>query len=166
MLKTRILTAIILIPIILLAIFKLPPIYLSTLMGACILIGAWEWSSFVSLTTLPKRISYVCLIAAGLFFSAFLPELLTLSAAVLFLVWIFIAILQYQKEDHDVGFQYPAIRALLGFVVLIATWVALVTLAVYPHFGSRWLLLVLGIIWGADIGGYFGGRYFGKRALV
>jgi phosphatidate cytidylyltransferase len=54
-------------------------------------------------------------------------------------------------------------RVLLGWLVLLATWVAVVQLQVR----SPWLLLALmAIVWIADTAAYFSGRRFGKHKLA
>jgi phosphatidate cytidylyltransferase len=88
-----------------------------------------------------------------------------LSVAVVIWLWALIAIINYQKNGLGAGFQFPIIRSLIGFIVLIATGISIIALKTDPNFGPRWLILVLVIIWGADVGGYFAGRSLGKRAL-
>lgn len=165
MLLTRILTALILLPLIILAIIKLPPLYFSVIVAALMLVGAWEWSGLVDFTKNIFKISYVICVALGIFFSAFLPELVVLSVAVVIWVWALIAIINYQKNGSGAGFQFSILRSIIGFIVLIATWMAIVALKTSSDFGPAWLILVLCIIWGADVGGYFAGRALGKNAL-
>ena len=59
MLKQRIVTALILAPAAILAIFYLPLIYFSSLLLAIVAIGAWEWSAFIGLKDQVKRGLYV-----------------------------------------------------------------------------------------------------------
>ncbi|MFT3856843.1 MAG: phosphatidate cytidylyltransferase [Aquabacterium sp.] len=54
-------------------------------------------------------------------------------------------------------------RRLLGLVVLVLAWVALVESKAQ---GLNYLLSVLCLVWAADIGAYFGGRAFGRRKLA
>jgi phosphatidate cytidylyltransferase len=54
-------------------------------------------------------------------------------------------------------------RRLLGLVVLVLAWLALVESKAQ---GLNYLLSVMCLVWAADIGAYFGGRAFGKRKLA
>lgn len=165
MLLQRLLTALIAIPIVLAAIIYMPPIYFSVVVGVFILIGAWEWSGFLSTTQKSLRAVYVVLVALGLVTSAFLPETIMLMIASLMWVWVFIAIVEYQREKPAVGFQFPVVRGVAGFFILIATWDAVLTLRTHPSLGPAWLITVMLLVWGADIGAYFAGRFLGHRKL-
>jgi CDP-diglyceride synthetase len=53
--------------------------------------------------------------------------------------------------------------AVLGLIVLPATWFALVFLR---EMGLLWLLTAMALVWVADIGAYFVGKAFGRRRLA
>ena len=164
MLIPRIITAIILIPLVLVAILWMPPLYFSLITGALILVGAWEWSLLVGLTKNSLRLLYVIFVALGILFSTHVYADI-LSIASFIWIWFAIAIINYQKNGLGAGFQLPVVRFFTGFIVLIATWLSIMILKTHPHLGAHWLILALFIIWGADIGAYFAGRLFGKHAL-
>lgn len=200
MLKTRFITASILLPLVLLAIVYLPPFYFSFFLAASLMMGAWEWSGLVGFSFLWLRVIYVISIFLGLLLFGFLLTMaypfnageiqvaapaVNMSAAgfssvmqieqmiwVVVLVgfltwlWLFAGILSYQKNGKGFGFAHPIARSVVGFIVLVTTWVAMMTLRVHPGFGSAWLIFVLLLIMGVDVGAYFSGRHFGKRALA
>lgn len=165
MLIKRIITATIAIPLVLACILVLPSLYFSYLVAALLLVGAWEWTHLIGMTKILPRIIYLVCITLGIFFSVWLPILPILSFAGLMWLWAFFAIFNFQAEGVGLGFQFPIVRSLIGFIVLVTTWVGLVTLHTQTQFGPVWLILVLCIIWGADIGGYFAGRFFGEKKL-
>ena len=165
MLLARILTAIILLPLILIAIIYAPPLYFAGIIAALILVGAWEWSSLIGLTKTIYKILYVICVALGLFFSAFIVEFPIFLIAGLIWLWALMAIMHYQKNGSGAGFQIPALRAVIGFIILVSAGAALVALKAQPGYGPAWLIVALLITFAADIGGYFAGRYFGKHAL-
>ena len=165
MLAMRVLTAAILLPLLIAAIFWLPLLYFAIILGVLILVGAWEWSALVGMTQVSQRILYVVLMAVCLIISAFINIVWTLSVAALCWVWLLVGIIYYQRNGLGAGFQFSVARFLAGFPVLIATWVSIVALKSHPGFGAPWLLLVLCIIFAADTGAYFVGRFFGKRFL-
>jgi len=56
----------------------------------------------------------------------------------------------------------PRILALTGWILIVPTWLALVRLQQWP-----WVLLaVLGVVWVADIAAYFSGHVWGRRKLA
>ena len=51
MLKLRILTAVVLVPLMVWAVYSLPTQWLAVLMGAFILAAAWEWGGLCEITS-------------------------------------------------------------------------------------------------------------------
>ena len=56
MLKKRILTALVLIPLTVWALFAWPQPAFAAFLGVFILIGAWEWTALCGLRKLPERL--------------------------------------------------------------------------------------------------------------
>ena len=166
MLKTRILTVLFLLPIVCLAIFFLPTPYFALALAVLIAIGAWEWSSMIGFDRVLFRWIYVVVVVLGLFLATKLPLVVPLLTGFIFWIWITAGILSYQHNGLACGFYQPVVRSLVGFVILVACWVAMLTLIGDANFGPAWLMFVLMLVWAADIGAYFSGRSFGKRALV
>lgn len=165
MLKTRVLTAIVALPIVFAAILFLKPVYFAVIFAALLLCGAWEWSALIGFTRTAFRVMYLIGIAMGIFLAAFFPVLPVLFVAVALWLWTVAAIIHYQCDGSGAGFQFPPVRALIGFIVLISTWVSVVTLQTDTDMGPHWLILVLLITFAADVGGYFAGRALGSHAL-
>ena len=63
MLKTRILTALILAPIAVIGIFFLPPLGFAIFTGVAISLGAWEWANMAGYASDTSRIGYAVLVA-------------------------------------------------------------------------------------------------------
>ena len=59
----RVLTALLLMPLVVWGILALPTIYLAVLFGAVTLLGAWEWGGLSGLATPLAKASYVVLVA-------------------------------------------------------------------------------------------------------
>ncbi|MFL1455429.1 phosphatidate cytidylyltransferase [Marinobacter sp. GN3S48] len=170
MLKTRIITALILAPIAIGGIFFLPPLGFALFTGAIITIGAWEWANMSGMTSQLARVVYAAVTAAVMY------GLLNVSAvAVLWLavIWWFICFLMVRS--------YPAgserwgglpVRAVMGLLVLVPAWVGLNHLRTGSfQFGDvannlLVILFVFCVVWVADIGAYFAGRAFGKAKLA
>ncbi|MCX7120930.1 MAG: phosphatidate cytidylyltransferase [Gammaproteobacteria bacterium] len=163
--KTRIITALILLPLALAAIIFLPPVSFSVLLGAMIMVGAWEWSLLGGITDNKSRLIYVACVLMSLWLPILFSPMFLLFLAMLIWLWMLVAIINYQYNGSGAGFQFSAVRLLSGVVVLVATWVSISTLKSFPNFGPGWLILTLFIIFGADIGAYFAGNFLGKNTL-
>ena len=171
MLKTRVLTAIVLVPLVLAALFGLGARdwALVTLVAVCIAAG--EWAMLADFRA-PARWLYV--VAAALLGLAllFVPDfafgaasgwpagvvVAICGAATLF--WIFVV--PAWVFGHWQVKSAPVL-ALVGALVLIATWVALVQIQARS---PGLLLALMAIVWIADTAAYFTGRRFGRRKLA
>ena len=166
MLKTRVLTAAVLLAVLLSALFLLPRngwiAFCALLLG----IAAWEWGALAGLA--PAGRSIYTAFVIGLFV---LPEVLEVSradglyvpiwiycAAALF--WIILVPLWMWRRPQMDG------RALLltaGAIALVPAFAAAVDLrSVRPSL----LVAVLATVWISDSAAYFIGRRFGKRKLA
>lgn len=164
MLKQRIVTVIILLPIFLALLFYLSPIGFASLTTGISLWGGWEWTYLMGIKRVSARFIYItCLIIiAGLllFVPAYLLLLLTLIG------WCFAALLVMIYPRASFFWSKGVIwRGLMGCFVLIPCWIALNLIRNEPD-GVYNLLFLFILIWGADIGAYFVGRKWGKSHLA
>lgn len=170
MLKTRIITALILAPIAIGGIFFLPPLGFALFTGAIITIGAWEWANMSGLTSQGSRVGYAAMIAAVMFGLLNVPAVLVLWLALGWWLICFLLVRSYPAGSDRWG-SVPA-RALMGLFVLVPAWVGLNHLRTGAfQFGDvanslLVILYVFGVVWVADIGAYFAGRAFGKAKLA
>ncbi|MDI9245103.1 phosphatidate cytidylyltransferase [Marinobacter sp. CHS3-4] len=170
MLKTRIITALIMAPIAIGGIFFLPPLGFALFTGAIITIGAWEWANMSGLTESAGRIIYALLTAAVLYAMLEVPAIAVLWAAAIWWVLCFLLVKGYPNGSSKWG-SVPG-RAIMGLLVLVPAWVGLNHLRTGGfEFGESdnnllLILYVFCIVWVADIGAYFAGRAFGKAKLA
>lgn len=164
-LKKRVLTAAIGLPITLLIIIFSTPALFALLMAGLMLLGAWEWSQLASIHKKSHRIFYTAAVFLGLVVAVFIPTQLFLWITLACWVWLFAAIVQYEKKENTLGFHFSWIRKIIGFFILIAMWESIVMLKANPNFGPAWVIAFLLIVFAADTGGYFAGRFYGKRLL-
>jgi len=157
--KQRIITAVIALLALMLVLFYLPYEVALLVIVAVMLGGAWEWSAFLGTREIATRSVYVVivgsLIAAYSYFDvdAALIFKVSLVSWVAALVWIFF-------------FPTPiptAVRWLSGILVLVPLYVALVILY---NTAPALLLFALLIVWVADTGAYFAGRFLGRVKLA
>lgn len=157
--KQRIITAVIALLALMLVLFYLPNEVTLVIIVAVMLGGAWEWSAFLGTRGNATRSVYVVivgvLIAAVSYLDvdATLIFKVSLVSWVAALVWIFF-------------FPTPiptAVRWVSGILVLVPLYVALVILY---NTAPELLLFALLIVWVADTGAYFAGRFLGRVKLA
>jgi len=164
-LKTRIITAAVLIGLLLAILLWLPPFATKIAVTALVLAGAWEWSAFLKLQRRSGRILYVAAVAAclAMMWQLTLAQPLCLLLLVVAVAWWVIALLWVIfAPRHAAGWS----AGLAGFLALTPAWVAMVRLRVDVPRGEQWLLFALCLVWAADIGAYFAGRSFGRMKLA
>ena len=167
MLRTRVITAVLILLLLLGMLFLAPPIVWSVFVLVIALLGCWEWSRMSGLGRGGQSAFLVLsgVIGGGLWLLyARTPDTWFMSAAsVAFIVaalfWIVLAPLWLANKARPA----PLVCALAGWIVMWPTWFAFVVL----RDASPWLLLAIAaVIWVADIAAYFAGKRFGKHKLA
>lgn len=168
MLKQRVLTALILVPLVILAIFKLANPYFALLMGLVVLAGAWEWSNFIPCKNLWARLAMVA-VTGILVYLLYTKGTVSSQQGVIGLAVIWWALCLYLLAVFpfaDAHWMQKAVaRTVIGIVVLMGTFTGMVLLHHNPNYGPQYILYLMVLIWTADSGAYFAGRRFGKRKL-
>ena len=167
MLKLRVITALVLLPIVLGAMFGLERLPFALVAGAFFLAGGWEWSAMMKAPGLALRLLWcaglLVLMAAA---ETWRPDwLLTLLPA-----WWLLALVMVARYPAAASAWYRAPWLwLLGYLLLVPSWAAVVQLQDTGALGlaGPWaLLFVLVWVWAADTGAYFAGRAFGRHKLA
>ena len=164
MLKQRILTALVLLPVALCGFFLLDGAAFALFIGLVVTLGAWEWARLAGLAAQSMRIAYAAVVAGALMLlhlSNLAPWVLGASV-----IWWALAtwlVLTYPRTSAL--WSSAACRLLIGLLVLLPAWQGLVLLKQWP-LGNGLILAVMVLVWSADIGAYFSGRAFGKRKLA
>ncbi len=183
MFKQRVITALILAPLALAAVFYLPLAGFAVFISVAFLLGAWEWSGFCGLPNRTSRAIYVLLTAfiLGLLYwqlpvQASWPvesNVLLSSLLLAGLGWWLLAIalvLTYPRSQR-LWANSDWRKALMGWLTLIPAWAAVLFIRSTDYaassFTGAWLIFaLLGLVWAADIGGYIVGKPFGKHKLL
>jgi len=158
MLKTRVITALLLVAALALILFAMPPLAAVLTFAAVAALAAWEWGGLMKQDQ-PARVMYafvLLLFCWQLTVAApeLVPGLLGLSAA----FWILAVPLWFRYKWTLAGNDF--FGYLIGALVILPTWAAMVAL----HAVSTWLMLaVMALVWIADISAYFAGRAFGQH---
>lgn len=164
MLKQRFITAVVLAPLALAAVFLLPLELFSIVMGLLVLLAGWEWSN-LALHRRTHRWIYVASLAALLLATQALllwVEMPILIAA--FAFWWF-ALSRVGRYPQTKGIEQTSTKILIGYLVLIPAWVAMVGMKAHPQ-GNLLIFMLFLLVWGADIGAYFAGKRFGRNKLI
>lgn len=190
MLLQRVITALLLLPLVLALVFLLPLDAFAIAVAAILVLGAREWGRFTSAdkaAPLTAMLTYVG--AAVLLWQlappfAFWPSLswptwlwsgdnvplLVLALATVFwfcsplLLWFYPQRAGWWRASQG-------LRQALGVLLLLATWVALVSLRKVGYLhdslkGALVIFYVLLLVWAADVGAYIAGKAFGKHKLA
>ena len=168
MLRSRVITAVILLALLLAALFALPSAAWAALVVAMVMQGAVEWSRLSGLSGVKANIYWwlTLLLMLGLLWTdagateaqqVYIHLAVYAVSALLWLIIVPSWLIAGWRVRH------PLLMALTGWAVLIPTGLAMLDLRVI----SPWILLfVMGLVWVADISAYFAGRRFGKNKLA
>ena len=163
----RIVTAAVLIPLVIATIFLLPWTGTGTVFAIVLLAGAWEWSALAGWRT-HARVAFVMVIAlsiAGVGVAGYQWSLLICALASVWWLYASVRVVLLQRTRL-----WPRPSAALWFVhgwaILVPAWLALVELHRSGPSGPALVMLLMVIVWLADIGAYFAGRAFGRRKLA
>ncbi|MBQ7626845.1 MAG: phosphatidate cytidylyltransferase [Rhodocyclaceae bacterium] len=174
MLKTRILTALLLLVVFLCALLYLPAPAWALLCAALTGIGAWEWGQFARLTSRGARAAFVAVCVVLALLATFAPlerlggwipsgaangaYVLALLALNLLLWLVCIPLILRRRAPLPQG-----VTLAVGIIVLVPTAIAL---AFLRNIDWKLLLACMAIAWVADTAAFFAGRRFGKVKLA
>jgi len=184
MLLQRVITASVLAPLVVLAIFKLPHLYFAIIWGVVMLIAAWEWTNLAEVKSLLGKIVFLIAMIVPMVLLQFWtqvleviaqlldwPEVRTYSGVIEILVvpavlfWLYV-MFRIRKAGHELLEIKLSVfkKLLIGGFVLVSAWLFLTRLIVLEEPAMTMYFFVL--IWAADIGAYFSGKKFGKTKLA
>jgi phosphatidate cytidylyltransferase len=170
MLKSRVITAIIMLVLLMAALFLLPALGWSLLVIAMVMQGTSEWARLSQLQGTSAKLYWgaTLLLMLGLLWMDMnleagamnYPHLTAyLLSAALWLVVVPAWLMSGVKITHK------GLMMLVGWLVIVPTGLAMIDLRAWAP--SPWMLLfVMGIVWVADSAAYFAGRNYGKTKLA
>jgi len=165
MLLPRILTALILAPLFIWAIFSLPTDYFSYLLLLFVALGGWEFAQLIKI----EKPLYRLLVSAGIVGCAVVASEHTQNLQIVLMVsvaWWGLNLYWVISYPNNVQSWYGSgiVRVMGGIMLLVPMWVALTNL--HADYSRDYFLLLMLLIWGADSGAYFAGKAFGKHKLA
>ena len=164
MLRQRIITAAWLAPLALVGLFGLEGAGFGLFTAAVVLLAGWEWANLAGIASPARRLWPVAGLAVLIALcwasgaaEASWPLWLGALGWLVNLYWV------TAYPDRLAQWQSSGMRLAMGLWVLLPAWVGF---NVLRESGAVWLLFVLLLVWGADIGAYFVGKAFGRRKLA
>jgi len=175
MLKQRIITSLILTPLVIWGVFSLPALYFSLFILIVVGLSSWEWGHLAGMERSTSKALYTI---ASLLALVLLIWALDISAKGFYILisisivwWLYriVCILIYKTPDtlptQLQGNGVNVVTAMVSIVALIIPFYAIVYLRNEYNFPG-YLFYMLMIIWAADVFAYFSGKYLGKHKLA
>ncbi|BCE03310.1 phosphatidate cytidylyltransferase [Marinicellulosiphila megalodicopiae] len=169
MLKQRVLTAMVLAPLMIVGIFFLSPMYFPYFIMLIAALASWEWAKLSGFKSSFVRVGYA--IAIVLFGYMTLrygdddaSRTWTLRLAIIWWVLALICVLCFPK--FKLFWRAKSARLIIGVFAIIPMWIGLVMLKNMGDDAEYYLVWLMFLVWGADSGAYFAGRHFGKTKLA
>ena len=181
MLKYRLISAFILIPVVIAALFLLPLIgFAITTLVVCML-AAWEWGQLSGFVNRSQRVWLAVLCGLLLSLMLFtLPEYyhstdiaVVQGSLWLSMFWWLAALVLVLLYPASAAFwrHSKGLRLAFGLMTIVPFFWGMVALRGWHYdtnhyYGAVWLLYVMILVWGADSGAYMFGKLFGKHKLA
>ncbi|MAL84536.1 MAG: CDP-diglyceride synthetase [Idiomarina sp.] len=184
MLKQRIITALLLVPVALYGVFMLPLWGFSLFIQAVLMLGAWEWSPLMGVRRTSARIAYTLFVGAiigvlswlapyeHLWRDGELSKLIYYTILAGGIWWVVaLAMIVNYPSSRRMWSRTRAIVGVFGLLIFIPTWAALVTVRSIDidesrFFGGWVVLFILLLVWAADVGAYFAGVRYGRNKMM
>lgn len=167
MLKQRIITALLLIPPLLVAFFWLPSTVVAALLGVFVGAGAWEWAALCSWTRTKQLVFLlsVVLIGGTLLALAFRDVRVGYAVLALAALWWFAVPFELARRTGGV-LRSARGRAIAGWLTLVPAWLALGLLHAVDADRPLLLLYTIALVAFADTAAYAAGYAFGRTKLA
>jgi phosphatidate cytidylyltransferase len=159
MLKQRILTAIILIPLVFISILYTSPAVFRFILAIVLLVAAWEWNTLSGIESTPRRFLCLLLLAVCFWLSSLFPQGMVIGLGVVWWLWATYRLVMQQ-------FNQPFVikhERYIGILIFTTCWISFSFLR---DQNQNWVIMLLLIVWLADTAAYFIGRRFGQHFLA
>lgn len=161
MLRTRVITALVLLGGFLCILFPLPRLAVAVAFGTLAAVLAWEWAGLMAMGG-RGRLVFAGMVVVSCFLAWLAPESahpgLWLASA---LFWLLLAPLWLWRRWSVTANRMAGCAT--GWLLIVPTWSAMVAL---QERNPWWLFAAMALVWVADIAAYFTGRAFGRRKLA
>ena len=164
MLKTRLITSLVLFIVFATAFVYLPPLYWDLLILTVISIGIWEWAGMAQYNKIVSFLYTSLVLLSGLFLLVYSPDLMHMVViwAVLLaaMFWLLIVpfLLAFSLQVNN-----PVLIGLLGLITIVPFGLSMIALR---EINPSLLIVFAMTVWIADSAAYFAGKRFGKHKLA
>jgi len=168
MLWQRLLTALLLVPLVVAGVLLLDSPIVAAILAAAILVGAYEMARLAKLQRLRAQGGFMLLVAAALWlgwrYLASVDLQVLQWAMTAWWTLVTVSLVARRSELARIERARPTVL-MLGGLVLVMAWLSIVTLHARSTSGPALVLYLFVLIWVADSAAYFTGRAFGRRKL-
>ena len=170
MLRNRILTSLVILPLFVWVVLAIPTSWLAVILAVLAGLAAHEWGRMSGLASCIWHWLYALLVTGSLLLFWYfrfdlqtLKQLLFVAAVwwVCAMAWFLVPSLLARKNPATI-----AIKLMMGLLVLIPAWYSLVFMHKSQSYGHYWVLYIFILIWVADSGAYIAGKTWGKHKLA
>ncbi|MFV0543744.1 MAG: phosphatidate cytidylyltransferase [Marinicella pacifica] len=166
MLKQRIITALVLAPLFLLAVIYGQKLWFAAMVLLIGSVAIYEW---LKINRLPPALAILNALVVGVltaFLMQFLPQPVTYYVVAAVLIWVPVSVwLARHRWGYEQTGMQIMVKTLCGVTAIVLFMLSLQQL--HQHeMGVFRVLSVVFLIWVADIGAYFSGKNFGRRKLA
>ncbi len=169
MLKQRIITAVLLAPIVIIVIIRDDPVLVLSLFGLIQFFANFEWLKMNQIKQAVAVVIAAFVTMASILIWVFSPNDIPWSQLILlFLVAVWLPALWWlvnYRPGQGHKSHYLLVKKTLGLIALILMFISIQYINNQIN-GNWWLLILLLLIWVADIGAYVSGKTLGKHKLA
>ncbi|WP_455223110.1 phosphatidate cytidylyltransferase [Kaarinaea lacus] len=170
MLKLRLITAAILIPIVVGSILWLTPVQFAAFFAVFAIVGGWEWSGLMRLQTTAARALYATVILLAIlgcwFYVVGYPERVLMVLGIALAWWVCALILVYAYPGYNQIRSNRIFEIIIGLLVIVFCWLAIIELRNSIDQGAYLVMFLVGLIAVTDSSAYFGGKKWGAHKLA
>ena len=162
MVKQRVITGLLLAPLVLLSIYYSNLYFFVSVSTILLMACGIEYLQLIPLT----HLKYQCLFMLALISAMILAHVVfTYWLSLGFLIWLFIvfAICSFPKFQF---FWANRVTVTLFSILLLPLFTQSLIHIYQKQHGKAWIIYLLFLVWGADIGGYFVGKRWGQHPLI